>query len=81
MTHWQQLPDTLDPDVRRLVEQLRLLKDRSGRSLQALAGATACSKSAWQRYLNGAQFISSSITSVSPAAFCFRPDSADVRAR
>jgi hypothetical protein len=56
MTHWQQLPDTLDPDVRRLVEQLRMLKDRSGRSLQSLAGATACSKSAWQRYLNGTKF-------------------------
>ncbi|QMU79243.1 DUF2690 domain-containing protein [Streptacidiphilus sp. PB12-B1b] len=56
MTHWQQLPDSLDPDVRRLVEQLRLLKDRSGRSLQSLAEATACSKSAWQRYLNGTKF-------------------------
>ena len=56
MTHWQRLPDALDPDVRRLVEQLRLLKDRSGHSLQALAEATACSKSAWQRYLNGTKF-------------------------
>ncbi len=56
MTHWQQLPDALDPDVRRLVEQLRLLKDRSGLSLQALAESTACSKSAWQRYLNGTKF-------------------------
>ena len=56
MAHWQPLPDTLDPDVRRLVEQLRLLKDRSGRSLQSLAEATACSKSAWQRYLNGTKF-------------------------
>lgn len=56
MTHWQQLPDALDPDVRRLVEQLRLLKDRSGHSLQALAESTACSKSAWQRYLNGTKF-------------------------
>ena len=53
MAHWQRLPDALDPDVRRLVEQLRLLKDRSGRSLKSLAEATACSKSAWQRYLNG----------------------------
>ena len=56
MAHWQRLPDALDPDVRRLVEQLRLLKDRSGHSLQALAEATACSKSAWQRYLNGTKF-------------------------
>ena len=56
MSHWQRLPDTLDPDVRRLVEQLRMLKDRSGCSLQALAEATACSKSAWQRYLNGTKF-------------------------
>jgi Protein of unknown function (DUF2690)/Helix-turn-helix domain len=56
MTHWQRLPDALDPEVRRLVEQLRLLKDRSGHSLQSLAEATACSKSAWQRYLNGTKF-------------------------
>ena len=55
MAHWQRLPDALDPDVRRLVEQLRLLKDRSGRSLKSLAEATACSKSAWQRYLNGSK--------------------------
>jgi transcriptional regulator with XRE-family HTH domain len=53
---WQPLPDTLHPDVRRLVEQLRLLKDRSGLSLLALAQATSCSKSAWQRYLNGTKF-------------------------
>ena len=56
MPQWQPLPDTLDPDVRRLVEQLRLLKDRSGLSLLSLAEATACSKSAWQRYLNGTKF-------------------------
>ncbi|WP_377270924.1 helix-turn-helix domain-containing protein [Peterkaempfera sp. SMS 1(5)a] len=56
MGRWRPLPDTLDPDLHRLVEQLRRLKDRSGLSLVALAERTSYSKSAWQRYLNGAKF-------------------------
>lgn len=53
MGGWRPLPEDLPPDLRRLVEQLRLLKGRTGLSLMALSGRTACSKSAWQRYLNG----------------------------
>ncbi|MER5409172.1 DUF2690 domain-containing protein [Streptomyces sp. NPDC002769] len=53
MADWKPLPDTLEPDVRALVEQLRRLKDRSGLSLAALAERTLHSKSSWERYLNG----------------------------
>ncbi|MFD8863162.1 DUF2690 domain-containing protein [Streptomyces sp. NPDC059590] len=53
MADWKSLPDTLDPDVRNLVEQLRRYKDRSGLSLAALAERTLHSKSSWERYLNG----------------------------
>lgn len=56
MARWRPLPDTLDPDLHRLVELLRRLKDRSGLSLVVLAERTSYSKSAWQRYLNGAKF-------------------------
>ncbi|MFH8488135.1 helix-turn-helix domain-containing protein [Streptomyces longisporoflavus] len=52
---WQPLPPTLPPEVRHFVEQLRLLKDRTGLSLIALGGQTAYSKSSWQRYLNAQQ--------------------------
>ncbi|MEU1200033.1 DUF2690 domain-containing protein [Streptomyces sp. NPDC005813] len=53
MADWKPLPDTLEPDLRALVEQLRRLKDRSGLSLAALAERTLHSKSSWERYLNG----------------------------
>ncbi|MGA5701400.1 DUF2690 domain-containing protein [Peterkaempfera bronchialis] len=56
MARWRPLPGTLDPDLHRLIEQLRRLKDRSGLSLVALAERTPYSKSAWHRYLNGAKF-------------------------
>ncbi|GGV57787.1 hypothetical protein GCM10010277_60040 [Streptomyces longisporoflavus] len=52
---WQPLPRTLPPEVRHFVEQLRLLKDRTGLSLIALGRQTAYSKSSWQRYLNAQQ--------------------------
>ncbi|MDX3543040.1 helix-turn-helix domain-containing protein [Streptomyces europaeiscabiei] len=55
MSAWQQLPDELPPEVQHFVEQLRLLKDRTGLSLVALGARTAYSKSSWQRYLNGTQ--------------------------
>jgi hypothetical protein len=55
MGAWQPLPDDLPPEVRHFVEQLRLLKDRTGLSLVALGARTAYSKSSWQRYLNGTQ--------------------------
>ncbi|MEV0320151.1 helix-turn-helix domain-containing protein [Streptomyces sp. NPDC050658] len=52
---WQPLPEDLPPEVRHFVEQLRLLKDRTGLSLVALGKETAYSKSSWQRYLNAQQ--------------------------
>ncbi|MFC3578366.1 helix-turn-helix domain-containing protein [Streptomyces yaanensis] len=55
MGAWQPLPDDLPPEVRHFVEQLRLLKDRTGLSLAALGAQTAYSKSSWQRYLNATQ--------------------------
>ncbi|MEV6736005.1 helix-turn-helix transcriptional regulator [Streptomyces sp. NPDC051104] len=55
MGAWQRLPDDLPPEVRHFVEQLRLLKDRTGLSLVALGARTAYSKSSWQRYLNATQ--------------------------
>lgn len=53
MTRWQSLSDALPGEVRHLVGQLRVLKDRTGLSLAELARRTAYSKSSWQRYLSG----------------------------
>ncbi|MEV6765342.1 helix-turn-helix transcriptional regulator [Streptomyces sp. NPDC051105] len=53
MTRWQPLPATLPGEARHLVEQLRVLKGRTGLSLADLARRTAYSKSSWQRYLSG----------------------------
>jgi hypothetical protein len=53
MPTWKALPESLEPDARALVEQLRRLKDRSGLSLAGLAERTLHSKSSWERYLNG----------------------------
>ncbi|MEU2427309.1 peptidoglycan-binding domain-containing protein [Streptomyces sp. NPDC007851] len=50
---WRQLPETLDPDSRRLVQELRRLKDHSGLTLQVLQAKTPFSGSSWERYLNG----------------------------
>jgi hypothetical protein len=55
MGAWQPLPDDLPPEVRHFVEQLRLLKDRTGLSLVSLGARTAYSKSSWHRYLNATQ--------------------------
>jgi hypothetical protein len=46
MSAWQPLPDGLPPEVQHFVEQMRLLKDRTGLSLVALGARTAYSKSA-----------------------------------
>lgn len=53
MGRWRPLPRTLGPQQRRLVERLRLMKDRTGLSLASLAAKTAYSRSSWQRYLSG----------------------------
>ncbi|MDX6328282.1 MAG: hypothetical protein QOI83_665 [Streptomycetaceae bacterium] len=56
MSRWQPLSESLHPDVRLLVEQLRRLKLRTGLSLVELAESTPYSKSAWHRYLSGDKF-------------------------
>ncbi|MCX2969768.1 MULTISPECIES: helix-turn-helix domain-containing protein [Streptomyces] len=56
MARWRPLPATLSPETRRLVQRLRLLKDRTGLSYSALAGRTPYSASSWHRYLGGAAF-------------------------
>lgn len=53
VSHWRPLPDTLDTDAQHLAEELRVLKERTGLSLDGLARKTPYSKSAWHRYLNG----------------------------
>ncbi|MEU0742930.1 helix-turn-helix domain-containing protein [Streptomyces sp. NPDC006134] len=53
MPRWKPLPEGTDPSVRQLVGQLRRLKDRGGLSLAALEAKTGCSRSSWERYLNG----------------------------
>ncbi|CAL9444457.1 hypothetical protein SUDANB120_02310 [Streptomyces sp. enrichment culture] len=55
MARWKELPAALDSRERRLVAELRRLKDHSGLSLAALAAKTAYSRSSWERYLNGKQ--------------------------
>ena len=55
MARWKPLPDDVEPEVRRLTEQLRELKDRTELSFAALAAKTAYSKSSWARCLNGRQ--------------------------
>ncbi|MET8133362.1 DUF2690 domain-containing protein [Streptomyces sp. NPDC005251] len=53
MPRWKALPDELDPQVKEFASQLRLLVDRSGLSIAAVADRTGYSKTSWDRYLNG----------------------------
>lgn len=55
MSDWKALPEALELDVRRLVEELRRAKDAAGLTLAQLATVTAYSKSSWERCLNGSQ--------------------------
>jgi hypothetical protein len=51
------LPDDLPLAVRALLGELRLLKDRSGYDLRALASKTHFSRSSWGRWLSGDTWI------------------------
>ncbi|MET7985558.1 MULTISPECIES: DUF2690 domain-containing protein [unclassified Streptomyces] len=53
MARWKALPDELDPRVTEFVGQLRLLVDRSGLGIAAVADRTGYSRTSWERYLNG----------------------------
>ncbi|MFC3578364.1 helix-turn-helix domain-containing protein [Streptomyces yaanensis] len=55
MGEWAPLPEDLGREARALAEYCRLLKERTGLSLAALAERTHYSKSSWQRCLNGRQ--------------------------
>ncbi|QMU78070.1 hypothetical protein GXW83_22600 [Streptacidiphilus sp. PB12-B1b] len=45
---WKPLPDELSGSARRLTEELRAVKDRSGLSLSDMAAATHYSKASWE---------------------------------
>lgn len=53
MPRWKALSDELDPQVREFAGQLRRLVDRRGLSIAAVADRTGCSRTSWERYLNG----------------------------
>ncbi|WP_323183036.1 MULTISPECIES: helix-turn-helix transcriptional regulator [unclassified Streptomyces] len=53
MPRWKALSEELDPQVREFAGQLRRLVDRRGLSIAAVADRTGCSRTSWERYLNG----------------------------
>jgi tetratricopeptide (TPR) repeat protein/transcriptional regulator with XRE-family HTH domain len=56
-TNWAQLPSGLNPAARRLVGELRGLKDAHELSLAQLSAATHYSRASWERWLNGKRLI------------------------
>lgn len=56
-THWAPLPAGLNPAARRLVGELRALKDTHGVSLAQLSTTTHYSRASWERWLNGKRLI------------------------
>ena len=56
-TSWSTLPAGLNPAARRLVGELRTLKDEHGLSLAQLSAATHYSRASWERWLNGKRLI------------------------
>jgi tetratricopeptide (TPR) repeat protein/transcriptional regulator with XRE-family HTH domain len=65
---WSPLPSGLNPAARRLVGELRTLKDEHGLSLARLSAATHYSRASWERWLNGKRLI----TAEALAAVCTR---------
>ena len=64
-THWAPLPAGLNPAARRLVGELRTLKDTHGLSLAQLSASTHYSRASWERWLNGKRLITNAaLTSV-----------------
>ncbi|HEX4791661.1 MAG TPA: tetratricopeptide repeat protein [Actinospica sp.] len=58
-THWAPLPAGLNPAARRLIGELRALKDDHGISLAQLSTSTHYSRASWERWLNGKRLITS----------------------
>ena len=54
---WSPPPGGLNPAARRLVGELRTLKDEHGLSLAQLSAATHYSRASWERWLNGKRLI------------------------
>lgn len=53
MPRWKALPEEFDPQIREFVSELRMLVERSGLTVDALAGRTGFSETSWERYLDG----------------------------
>jgi len=65
-THWAPLPAGLNTAARRLVGELRALKDAHGISLAQLSTSTHYSRASWERWLNGKRLITgAALTAVS----------------
>lgn len=54
---WAPLPAGLNPAARRLVGELRALKDEYNLSLAQLSASTHYSRASWERWLNGKRLI------------------------
>ncbi|MFE5582238.1 DUF2690 domain-containing protein [Kitasatospora sp. NPDC056531] len=54
---WKELPEELSRPTRRLVEELRAIKDAAGLSLAELATRTHYSRASWERWLNGKRVV------------------------
>ncbi|MET8622886.1 DUF2690 domain-containing protein [Kitasatospora sp. NPDC004669] len=54
---WKELPEELPRPARRLVEELRAIKDSAGLSLSELATRTHYSRASWERWLNGKRVV------------------------
>lgn len=53
MPRWRTLPEELDPQSREFASELRRIVDRSGLTVDAVAGRTGFSETSWERYLDG----------------------------
>ncbi|MFE1292706.1 DUF2690 domain-containing protein [Streptomyces sp. NPDC058751] len=53
MPRWKALADELDPQVAEFVGRLRVIVDRSGLDVAAVADRTGYSRTSWERYLDG----------------------------
>ena len=63
---WAPLPAGLNPAARRLVGELRALKDEHNLSLAQLSASTHYSRASWERWLNGKRLITlDALTAVS----------------
>ncbi len=55
--NWRPISDDVRGNSRRLTEELRAIKDRSGLSLTQIGARTHYSKASWERWFNGKRLI------------------------